>query len=152
IFCLVRTRPEGKPQAGITFLLVDMKSPGITVKPIITLAGDHELNQVFFDEVRVSKDNRLGEENDGWTVAKYLLTFERGGGGAAAGLRASLDRLMAATRDVLSDDATFRARSARLAVQIDAIEMTERRLVAAFSTGESIGPISSLLKIQSTET
>ena len=80
MFCLVRTRFEGKPQAGITFLLLDMNSPGLVVKPIITLAGEHEVNQVFFDDVRVPKANRLGEENDGWTVAKFLLEFERGGG------------------------------------------------------------------------
>jgi acyl-CoA dehydrogenase len=152
IFCLVRTRFEGKPQAGITFLLIDMRSAGIGVRPIVTLAGDHELNQVFFDDVRVPKANRLGDENDGWTVAKYLLTFERGSGGAAAGLRANLERLKRAARDLLSEDASFRAKAAELAIRIEAIEMTERRLVAAFSTGESIGPISSLLKIQSTET
>lgn len=151
MFCLVRTRTEGKPQAGITFLLLDMKTPGITVKPIITLAGDHELNQVFFDDVRVPKANRLGQENDGWTVAKYLLTFERGSGGAAAGLKANLDRLRNAARD-LAEDTAFQAKAAELAIRIDAIEMTERRLVAAFSTGQSVGPISSLLKIQSTET
>lgn len=152
IFCLVRTRFEGKPQAGITFLLIDMRSAGIGVRPIVTLAGDHELNQVFFDDVRVPKANRLGDENDGWTVAKYLLTFERGSSGAAAGLRAKLERLKRAARDLLSEDASFRAKAAELAIRIEAIEMTERRLVAAFSTGESIGPISSLLKIQSTET
>lgn len=152
IFCLVRTRFEGKPQAGITFLLIDMRTPGIGVRPIITLAGDHELNQVFFDDVRVPKANRLGEENDGWTVAKYLLTFERGSGGAAAGLRANLLRLKTAAQELMSNDTAFRAKAAELAIRIEAIEMTERRLVAAFSTGESIGPISSLLKIQSTET
>jgi acyl-CoA dehydrogenase len=151
MFCLVRTRSEGKPQAGITFLLIDMRSPGVSVKPIITLGGDHELNQVFFDEVRVPKDNRLGEENDGWTVAKYLLTFERGGGGAA-GLKASLDRLRTISADIAAEEASFRAKFAQLAIQIEAIEMTESRLVAAFSVGESLGPISSLLKIQSTET
>lgn len=152
IFCLVRTRFEGKPQAGITFLLIDMRTAGIDVRPIITLAGDHELNQVFFDDVRVPKANRLGDENDGWTVAKYLLTFERGSGGAAAGLKANLERLKSAARDLMSADIAFRAKAAALAIRIEAIEMTERRLVAAFSTGESIGPISSLLKIQSTET
>ncbi|HVT25719.1 MAG TPA: acyl-CoA dehydrogenase family protein [Rhizomicrobium sp.] len=152
MFCLVRTRFDGKPQAGITFLLLDMRTPGIEVKPILTLAGDHELNQVFFDDVRVPKANRLGEENDGWTVAKYLLTFERGSGGAAAGLRASLDRLTRATCDLMAGDAAFRSKAAELAIRIEAIEMTERRLVAAFSTGESVGPVSSLLKIQSTET
>ncbi|HBX93576.1 MAG TPA: acyl-CoA dehydrogenase, partial [Hyphomonas sp.] len=80
MFCLVRTDLTGKPQQGITFLLLEMSAPGITVDPIITLAGEHELNQVFFDDVRVPVSGRLGEENDGWTVAKYLLEFERSGG------------------------------------------------------------------------
>ena len=89
MFCLVRTDSEGKPQQGITFLLLEMDVPGITVDPIITLAGEHELNQVFFDNVRVPVSGRLGEENDGWTVAKYLLEFERSGG-SSAGLEAAL--------------------------------------------------------------
>ncbi|MRU22671.1 acyl-CoA dehydrogenase, partial [Xylella fastidiosa subsp. multiplex] len=89
---LVRTSTEGKPQAGISFLLLDMATPGITVKPIISLAGEHELNQVFFDDVRVPKANRLGAENDGWSVAKYLLTFERGGK-YTPGLKPLLDHL-----------------------------------------------------------
>ncbi|WP_308238240.1 acyl-CoA dehydrogenase family protein [Phenylobacterium sp. J367] len=82
MFCLVRTSTEGKLQAGITFLLLDMQTPGISVKPIITLAGEHEVNQVFFDAVRVPKSGRIGAENQGWTVAKHLLEFERGGGSA----------------------------------------------------------------------
>ena len=86
MFCLVRTNFDGKPQQGITFLLLEMKTPGLSVRPIITLAGEHEVNQVFFDNVRVPKSGRLGQENDGWTVAKYLLEFERGGG-SAAGLK-----------------------------------------------------------------
>ncbi|HRY90545.1 MAG TPA: acyl-CoA dehydrogenase family protein, partial [Rubrivivax sp.] len=77
IFCLVRTSSEGKPQLGISFLLVDMKSPGITVRPIITMDGEHEVNEVFFDNVRVPADNLIGEENKGWTYAKHLLAHER---------------------------------------------------------------------------
>ena len=80
IFCLVRTDNSGKPQQGITFLLIDMDTPGIEIKPIITLAGDHEVNQTFFDDVKVPVENVVGKENDGWTGAKYLLEFERGGG------------------------------------------------------------------------
>ena len=93
IFCLVRTDATGKPQHGITFLLVPMRTPGIRVEPIITLAADHEVNQVFFDDVRVPQTNRVGPEHQGWTVAKYLLEFERGGGGAAARLQVALDHL-----------------------------------------------------------
>src|SRR5205823_4934589 len=79
MFCLVRTSTEGKPQDGISFVLIDsMDSPSLTVKPIVTLAGDHEVNQVFFDNVRTPVANRIGPENAGWTVAKYLLEFERG--------------------------------------------------------------------------
>src|SRR6201991_2822528 len=102
MFCLVRTRNEGKPQAGITFLLLDMATPGITVKPIITLAGEHEVNQVFFDDVRVPKTGRLGEENDGWTVAKYLLEFERGGG-SGTGLKIALGRIRSLAAQEASD-------------------------------------------------
>jgi alkylation response protein AidB-like acyl-CoA dehydrogenase len=94
MFCLVRTRFEGKPQAGITFLLLEMDTPGLSVRPIITLAGEHEVNQVFFDNVRAPKSGRLGAENDGWTVAKYLLEFERGGA-SAPGLKVSLARVRA---------------------------------------------------------
>ena len=78
IFCLVRTDPKApKPQQGISFLLIDMDTPGITVRPIILLDGEHEVNEVFFDDVRVPVENRVGEENQGWTYAKYLLTHER---------------------------------------------------------------------------
>ena len=156
MFCLVRTRSQGKPQAGISFLLLDMGSPGITVKPIVTLAQDHELNQVFFDNVRVPRANRLGEENDGWTVAKYLLEFERGGS-SAAGLRAGLDRVKAAARNASQDgrslleDAEYAAKLAQAEIRVDAIEMTERRVMAALASGKNPGPASSMLKMQATE-
>jgi alkylation response protein AidB-like acyl-CoA dehydrogenase len=124
MFCLVRTRQEAKRQAGITFLLLDMASPGITVRPIITLAGEHEVNQVFFDQARIPIANRIGEENDGWRVAKYLLEFERGGGGAA-GLRVSLERLVAIaaaeagdTQPRLLDEPSFRTRLGAAAVRL----------------------------------
>ncbi len=114
IFCLVRTSPDAKQQAGITFLLIDMDTPGITVTPIITLAGDHEVNQVFFDNVRVPKANCLGEENQGWTVAKHLLEFERGGSQAAA-KRVELEHTRALAQEMpgssgaaLSEDPTGR--------------------------------------------
>jgi acyl-CoA dehydrogenase len=147
MFCLVRTRFEGKPQAGITFLLLDMASPGITVKPIITLAGEHEVNQVFFDGVRVPKANRLGQENDGWTVAKYLLEFERGGG-SGPGLQVSLSRLQGKAGGM---DAAWRRRLAEAEIGVQAIDMTERRVLSALASGQKPGPASSMLKAQGTE-
>jgi acyl-CoA dehydrogenase len=150
IFCLVRTSAEGRPQQGISFLLVDMDSPGIDVKPIVSLSGEHDLNQVFFDDVRVPVANRLGEENDGWSVAKYLLEFERGGA-AAPGLQAWLGRLRALAAVERLDSPDFRRRLADAAVQIEAIAMTERRMLGALATGANPGPMSSILKVQSTE-
>ena len=157
MFCLVRTNFEGKPQAGITFLLLEMNTPGITVKPIITLAGEHEVNQVFFDDVRAPKSGRLGEENQGWTVAKYLLEFERGGG-SAAGLQMSLKRLRAMANDEvgdegspLIDDPDFSGKLAAAEIAVQAIEMTEHRVMSALSAGNQPGPASSMLKTQGTE-
>jgi acyl-CoA dehydrogenase len=157
MFCLVRTRTDGKPQAGITFLLLDMTSPGITVRPIITLAGDHEVNQVFFDGVRVPVSGRVGPENNGWTVAKYLLEFERGGG-SAPGLRVALERLKALAAAQTGDDGApliqsphFARRLAQAAVALDAAEMTEHRVLALLASGQPPGPASSMLKTQGTE-
>jgi acyl-CoA dehydrogenase len=152
MFCLVRTRFEGKPQAGITFLLLDMTSPGITVKPIITLAGEHEVNQVFFDGVRVPKANRVGDENAGWTVAKYLLEFERGGG-SAPGMRVAHGRISASAADEgLHDDPHYRRRLAEADILLQAVDMTERRVLSAFASGQKPGPASSMLKMVGTET
>jgi alkylation response protein AidB-like acyl-CoA dehydrogenase len=153
MFCLVRTRREGKPQAGITFLLLDMTSPGITVRPLITLAEDHEVNQVFFDAVRVPVSGRLGEENDGWTVAKALLEFERGGGGSP-GLRVALERLVALAGVAAGrplDDPAFRRRLAQIGVALDALEISELRILTALASGESPGAVSSVMKVQTTE-
>lgn len=150
MFCLVRTDSEGKPQQGITFLLLEMDVPGITVDPIITLAGEHELNQVFFDNVRVPVSGRLGEENDGWTVAKYLLEFERSGG-SSAGLEAALDRLRAHVVAEENGDAGLRARLELAATQLEAIRVTEQRVVASLSSGRPPGPAASMLKVQRTE-
>ncbi len=151
MFCLVRTSTEGKPQQGITFLLLEMNTPGIEVKPIITIAGEHEVNQVFFDNVRVPVSGRLGEENDGWTVAKYLLEFERGGG-SAGGLKVALGRLRAmAKAEGLLDDPTYRARLSEAEIAVQAIEMTEHRVMTALSAGKNPGPASSMLKTQGTE-
>lgn len=157
MFCLVRTRTEGKAQAGITFLLLEMDSPGIKVDPIITLAGEHEVNQVFFDNVRVPVANRIGEENAGWTVAKYLLEFERGGG-SSAGLKVTFGRICELARVERGDDGRrlidepgYRSRLAAAGAQLEAIEMTEHRVLAALASGKNPGPASSMLKTQGTE-
>ncbi|MGD1935526.1 MAG: acyl-CoA dehydrogenase family protein [Candidatus Phaeomarinobacter sp.] len=157
MFCLVRTDSSGKPQTGITFVLIDMDTPGITVEPIITLAGDHEFNQVFFDNVRVPKANRVGAENDGWTVAKYLLEFERGGSYAPR-LRIGVERLksLAAKQHngdggTVAEDDAFAGKLTAFEVALDAQEMTESRIMAAMSNGQNPGPASSMLKVAGTE-
>ena len=144
MFCLVRTSTEGKPQAGISFLLLDMASPGITVKPIRTLAGDHEFNQVFFDDVRVPIANRLGDENDGWTVAKHLLTFERGGKYAPP-LIERLTRLR--RREGL--DPLIAARLAKEVVNLRALQAPEMK--AMRGAGGSPALYASVLKVLGTE-
>ncbi len=151
MFCLVRTDDSGKPQSGITFLLLDMDTPGIKVDPILFASGTHEVNQVFFDDVRVPIGNRVGEENQGWTVAKYLLEFERGGGGSAAH-QTALARLRALARQIpvgagsLLDDADFRRRVDETDVELQAVQYTEFRTMAALSQGRSPGPESSIMK------
>ncbi len=150
MFCLVRTSTEGKAQQGITFLLLDMATPGISVKPIITLAGEHEVNQVFFDGVRVPKSGRVGEENQGWTVAKYLLEFERGGG-SAPGLNVGLERAQGIAVASQGDDAAHRRRLIEAEISVTAIDMTERMILAALAGGKNPGPASSMLKINGTE-
>lgn len=144
MFCLVRTSTHGKPQAGISFLLLDMASPGITVRPIRTLAGDHEFNEVFFDDVRVPVVNRLGEENDGWSVAKHLLTFERGGKYAPA-LIERVERLR--QREGL--DSLTAARLAREAVSLRALQALELKAMRA--EGGSPALYASVLKVLGTE-
>lgn len=152
IFCLVRTRTEGKPQGGISFLLIPMDLAGISVRPIITMAGDHEVNQVFFEGVRVPQSNRVGPENEGWTVAKYLLEFERGSTGSAMRLRVALDELRALAGSThvgdgtLLDDSAFADRLAALEVQLAALAFAEMRGLARLSAGGSPGPESSLAK------
>lgn len=152
MFCLVRTSREGPRQAGITFLLLDMDTPGINVRPIVSIANDHDFNQVFFEDVRVPVSGRLGEENQGWTVAKYLLEFERAVA-YAAGLHAARDKLEAAARETgLLMDLQFRRKLSLVAAQISAIEAVELGVMAAMASGRNPGPASSLLKIQGTET
>lgn len=151
MFCLVRTSVQGKPQAGITFLLLDMQLPGIKVRPIITLAGEHEVNEVFFENVRTPASGRVGEENAGWTVAKYLLEFERGGG-SAPGLKVMLERVKAAAgpRGLLQDRA-FRAQLVNAEIAVEAIEISEQRILVELSAGKNPGPASSMLKTQGGE-
>ena len=152
MFCLVRTSREVPRQAGITFLLLDMDTPGINVRPIVSIANDHDFNQVFFEDVRVPVSGRLGEENQGWTVAKYLLEFERAVA-YAAGLHAARDKLEAAARETgLLEDLQFRRKLSLVAAQISAIEAVELGVMAAMASGRNPGPASSLLKIQGTET
>lgn len=151
IFCLVRTDATGRPQQGISFLLIPMDTPGISVRPLITIAGDHEVNQVFFDNVEVPVENLVGEENQGWTVAKYLLEFERGGAYAAR-LKAGLDgvRRIAAAEGLLGDEG-FMGRIALLDAEIAAIDITERRLLSELSRGKPAGAAPSMLKLVGTE-
>lgn len=157
IFCLVRTDGSDIPQRGITFLLIDMKSPGITVEPIIMLTGEHIQNQIFFENVRVPKKNVVGKIGDGWTVAKYLLQFERGNAYAPT-LKGHLDKITimakqekGATGNALIDDADFRAKLAAAAIRITAIEFTEHRVLSELSQGGASGDASSMLKTQATE-
>ena len=156
IFCLVRTNTEGRPQAGISFVLVDMKSPGVTVRPIIMLDGGHEINDVFFDNVEVPIENRIGEENKGWTYAKYLLGHERTGLALVGHSKRVLARLktMAALERAngrpLIEDQRFRDRVARVEIDLTALDMTMMRLLAA-GEGKPLGPEVSMLKIRGTE-
>jgi alkylation response protein AidB-like acyl-CoA dehydrogenase len=157
IFCLVRTDPNVKSQEGITFLLIDMKTPGITVKPIIVLDGAHEVNDVFFDNVKVPVANRVGEENKGWTYAKFLLVHERSGIARVAGSKRAVERLkeiagseMVDGKPLIETD-DFARKVAELEVELSALEFTELRTLAAESKGKMAGPESSILKIRGTE-
>ncbi|MEM9624230.1 MAG: acyl-CoA dehydrogenase family protein [Pseudomonadota bacterium] len=157
IFCLVRTNPEGKPQAGISFLLIPMDLPGVSVEPIITIAGDHEVNQVFLDDVRVPQSYRVGPENEGWTAAKYLLEFERGGGGAAPRIHESLAELKHIASQELNgaepliNDPGFAARIAELEIRNRALQFQELVTLDKVGKGGSPGPASSLAKNTSVE-
>ena len=160
IFCLVRTSNEEIRQMGISFLLIDMHSPGIIVQPIVTLdkapEGHQEINTVFFEDVKVPKENLIGEEGKGWTYAKYLLEFERGNG-YSAGLYSSLEKIvdMAKTPtsggEPLMEDSSFKEKLADVEVQINAMEATELRILGSLSAGQNVGPESSLLKTRGTE-
>jgi pimeloyl-CoA dehydrogenase large subunit len=157
IFCLVRTDPAARKQQGISFLLIDMKTPGITVRPIQTIDGGHEVNEVFFDEVRVPFENRVGEENRGWDYAKFLLGNERAGIARVGTSKARIRRLkeIAALERVgdkpLSEDERFRMKIAAVEVELKSLEMTQLRVVAAERDRDGPDPASSILKIKGTE-
>jgi alkylation response protein AidB-like acyl-CoA dehydrogenase len=160
MFCLVRTSIEGKPQDGISFVLIDsMDRPGLSVQPILTLAGDHEVNQVFFDNVRTPVANRIGPENAGWTVAKYLLEFERGGDAYSPNLYARLDDVRRIAREEaadgsgrLADERGFAERLAEADLAVQALEMIELQVLSDLSKGRNPGAVSSLMKIRGSET
>jgi hypothetical protein len=157
IFCLVRTSRESKKQEGISFLLIDMTTPGVEVRPIITLDGEHEVNEVFFTDVRVPVQNLVGEENKGWTCAKYLLTYERTNIAGVGFSVAALERLkhIAATQKKngrpLADDPLFAARLARVEIELENMKTTNLRVIAAVAGGGVPGAESSMLKIRGTE-
>ena len=157
-FFLVKTDPDVKPQAGISFLLIDMKTPGIEVRPIITLEGGHEVNDVFLDNVKVPVENRIFHENQGWTCAKALLAHERSGIAGVARSKRGLERLreMAGTEQSdlggpLLSDTFFKRKLAELEIDLTALEFTELRTLAGESSGKGPGPESSILKIKGTE-
>jgi len=152
IFCLVRTDTSVKPQAGISFLLVDMKSPGVTVRPIIMLDGEHEVNEVFFDNVEVPAENLVGEENKGWTYAKYLLAHERTNIADVNRAKRELERLKRiAKAEGVFHDARFRDQIALLEVDIVALEMMVLRVLSAESSGKQSLDVAGLLKIRGSE-
>lgn len=157
-FCLVRTSSEGKKQEGISFVLIDMDAPGITVQPILMISGDHELNQVFFDDVRIPKSNLIGTENEGWTVAKYLLEFERGAIAYTPTLKAGLESVAAIAATEMSDsgnhlidDKAFSQKLRDLEIRVMAAEFTEKRAMSALSQGQNPGAQSSMFKLMGSE-
>jgi alkylation response protein AidB-like acyl-CoA dehydrogenase len=160
MFNLVRTDPKAKQQQGISFILVDMKTPGIKVEPLVTLdvpmPGQQEINQVFYTDVKVPKENLIGEVNKGWDYAKYLLSFERGNA-YGPGLKRAIKKVRktAGETDVngakLIDDTSFRARLDALEIQVSALEFYELRMFSAMSAGQRPGAESSLLKCNGTD-
>lgn len=154
IFCLVRTNAEAKKQAGISFLLVPMDQEGITISPIMSMSGDHEVNQVFFDNAVTGVENLIGEEGQGWTIAKFLLQNERGGSCSAPRLLAQLEqlKLLAAeepsgSNGALLNNAEYSQRLAKLKLRAEALEVTELRILAEMAKGREPGPQTSLTKL-----
>jgi alkylation response protein AidB-like acyl-CoA dehydrogenase len=158
IFCLVRTDPNApKQQQGISFLLIDMKTPGITVRPIITMDGAHEVNEVWFENVKVPVENRIGEENKGWTYAKFLLGHERTNIAGVGASKRELGRLKSIARQEIKngkpllEDPLFAARVAQVEMELMALEITNLRALSAESEKRAPGPEASILKIKGTE-
>ena len=158
IFCLVRTSSDvARRQEGISFLLIDMSTPGVTVTPIITIEGDHEVNEVHFDNVNVPVENLVGEEGKGWTYGKVLLQHERTGTAGVARTNYRLQRLREqAGRSIrgaapLVEDRNFMRKLAATEVELKALEFTELRTLAAVASGKAPGPESSILKMKGTE-
>ncbi len=162
IFCLVRTSNEGKRQEGISFLLIDMKSPGIKIDPIYLVDGTrtpmrHEVNQVFFTDVKVPVENLVGEENKGWTYAKYLLEFERGGQAFGPRLRKAYRHLQTLSKsqmdagEPLSANPNWREKMAALEMEIDAVEMNELLFYSNMKSGQNPGTQASIVKMRGTE-
>ena len=152
IFCLVRTSTEGKPQTGISFLLIDMKSPGVSVRPIVMLDGEAEVNEVFFDNVEVPAENLVGEENKGWTYAKHLLSHERTNIADVNRSKRELERLKRIARDEgVYEDQRFRDEIAKLEVDVVALEMLVLRVLSAEKSGKNALDIAGLLKIKGSE-
>ncbi|WFL77696.1 acyl-CoA dehydrogenase family protein [Altererythrobacter arenosus] len=154
IFALVRTDNTVKKQQGITFLLLPMDQPGVEVTPIHSMSGDHEVNQVFFTDAETSVDNRIGEEGQGWTIAKFLLENERGGSCFAPRLLQSIDRLenLAKTQPsgvngAVAHDPRFRDKLARARLEAEALEVTELRILSELAKGRAPGPQTSLVKM-----
>ena len=158
IFCLVRTDPNApKQQMGISFLLIDMKTPGITVRPIVTMDGGHEVNEVWFENVKVPVENRIGEENKGWTYAKFLLGHERTNIAGVGASKRELGRLKQIARKEIKngksliEDPLFAARIAQAEIDLMALEITNLRALSAESQKQAPGPEASILKIKGTE-
>ncbi|MBD3650279.1 MAG: acyl-CoA dehydrogenase family protein, partial [Alcanivorax sp.] len=157
IFCLVRTNTEVKAQEGISFLLIDMNTPGITVRPIITLDGEHEVNEVFFEDVKVPVENLVGEEDKGWTYAKYLLTYERTGLAGIGLSKAALQHLKELASRCLKngrpliEDSSFSQRIAKVEIDLMAAAISNLRIIASVEGGGVPGAESSMLKVRGTE-